>query len=313
MSIIIRNTKYEEIKQLGKGGYGRVIQVKSKSDNKIYAIKEIIIKDEMEISVENIKNEANILSKFNCNNIVKYYDSYLDKDKFYILMEYCDGQNLRDFININNKNNELIEENILYNIIIQICIGIKEIHNKNIIHRDLKPENIFMNDKNEIKIGDFGISKYFGTNKEYTKTLKKAGSIEYLAPEILIDGIYNEKSDMYSLGCIIYELFNLSKYYIDNLIHKIKKIDSNIYNKKWQEIINSLLQKNYNKRMNINKVYDIILNEIKINELENEINNININNEINNKNIIIGEIFINKDNINKDIRIINSFENVKRK
>ena len=87
MSIIIRNTKYEEIKQLGKGGYGRVIQVKSKSDNKIYAIKEIIIKDEMEISVENIKNEANILSKFNCNNIVKYYDSYLDKDKFYILME----------------------------------------------------------------------------------------------------------------------------------------------------------------------------------------------------------------------------------
>ena len=103
MSIIIRNTKYEEIKQLGKGGYGRVIQVKSKSDNKIYAIKEIIIKDEMEISVENIKNEANILSKFNCNNIVKYYDSYLDNNKFYILMEYCDGQNLRDFININNK------------------------------------------------------------------------------------------------------------------------------------------------------------------------------------------------------------------
>ena len=100
MSIIIRNTKYEEIKQLGKGGYGRVIQVKRKSDDKVYAIKEIIIKDEMEISVENIKNEANILSKFNCNNIVKYYDSYLDKDKFYILMEYCDGQNLRDFINI---------------------------------------------------------------------------------------------------------------------------------------------------------------------------------------------------------------------
>ena len=59
-------------------------------------------------------------------------------------MEYCDGQNLRDFININNKNNELIEENILYNIIIQICIGIKEIHSKNIIHRDLKPENIFI-------------------------------------------------------------------------------------------------------------------------------------------------------------------------
>ena len=117
-------------------------------------------------------------------------------------MEYCDGQNLRDFINKNN--NELIEENILYNIIKQICIGIREIHNKNIIHRDLKPENIFMNDKNDIKIGDFGISKYFWVNKEYTITLKKEGAVKYTAPEILTDGKYNEKADMYSLGCIIY-------------------------------------------------------------------------------------------------------------
>ena len=124
MSIIIRNTEYEVIQNLGKGGYGRVIQVKSKSDEKFYAIKEIIIKDEMEENIVNIKNEANILSKFSYNNIVKYYDSYLDKDKFYILMEYCDSQNLRDFINININHNELIEENILYNIIKQICIGI---------------------------------------------------------------------------------------------------------------------------------------------------------------------------------------------
>ena len=140
--IIVRDTEYEFVKKLGEGGFGRVIQVKSKSDNKYYAIKEIIIKAEMKDKLENIKKEADILSKFNCNNIVKYYDSYLDKDKFYILMEYCDGHNLRDFIYKNK--NELIEENILYNIIKQICIGIREIHNKNIIHRDLKPENIFI-------------------------------------------------------------------------------------------------------------------------------------------------------------------------
>ena len=166
MSITIRNTKYEIFKKLGEGEYGRVIQVKSKSDNKYYAIKEILIKPEMQDKLENIKKEADILSKFDCNNIVKYYDSYLDKDKFYILMEYCAGQNLRDFININIKNNELIEENILYNIIKQICEGIKEIHNKNIIHRDIKPENIFMNENRDIKIGDFGISKQYNPNKK---------------------------------------------------------------------------------------------------------------------------------------------------
>ena len=145
-SITIRDKTYEVIKRLGQGGFGRVIQVKSKSDNKYYAIKEIIIKPEMQDKLENIKKEADILSKFNCDNIVKYYDSYLDKDKFYILMEYCAGKNLKNFINIYFKNNELIEEDIIYNIIKQICIGIKEIHNKNIIHRDIKPENIFMNE-----------------------------------------------------------------------------------------------------------------------------------------------------------------------
>ena len=291
--IIIKDIEYEVVKELGRGGFGRVIKVKSKSDNNYYAIKEITIKAEMKDGLENIKKEADILSKFNCNNIVKYYDSCENKDKFYILMEFCAGQNLRDFININIKNNELIEEDILYNIIKQICIGIKEIHNKNIIHRDIKPENIFMNENKDIKIGDFGISKQYNSNKEYTKTIYKVGSIEYMSPEIRKKGIYNEKTDMYSLGCIIYELFHLSKYYDDKEDEEVKKIDYNIYNKKWQEIINSLLQKDYNKRMNINEVYDIL-------------------NEMNYKNIIIGEIYINKEDINKDIRIINSFENYKR-
>ena len=222
-SIIINDIEYEIIKELGKGGFGRVIQVKNKSDNNFYAIKEIIIRADMKDQLDNIKKEADILSKFDCDNIVKYYDSYFDKDKFYILMEYCEGQNLKDFININIENNELIEENTLYDIIKQICIGIKEIHNENIIHRHIKPENIFMNENKDIKIGDFGISKQYNPNKQYTNTIYKVGLVKYMAPEILINGKYNLKSDMYSLGCIIYELFNLSKYFEDNLIHEIKK------------------------------------------------------------------------------------------
>ena len=90
------------------------------------------------------------------------------KINFIILMEYCNLQNLKDFININIENNELIEEDILYDIIKQLCIGMKEIHNENIIHRDIKPENIFMNENKDIKIGDFGISKQYNPNKEYT-------------------------------------------------------------------------------------------------------------------------------------------------
>ena len=175
-----------------------------------------------------------------------------------------------------------------------------------IIHRDLKPENIFMNENMNIKIGDFGISKQL--NREYTSTINKAGTLEYTAPEIMNDeGIYNEKSDMWSLGCIIYELFTLRIYFKDKFFEQIKSIDTNIYNDKWQEIIKSLLQINYNKRMDINELYNILEKE-KIKILGNEINNMNINN----KNIIIGEIYITKYHINKKSRIINSYENYKR-
>ena len=130
MSIFIKNIEYKVIKVFGNGGSTRVLKLLNQSDNKYYAVKEFSIKEEAENDINNCLNEANILSKFNCNDIVKYYDFFKDNGKFYILMEYCDGENLKNFIDKNRKNNTLIEENILYNIIKQICIGIKEIHKK---------------------------------------------------------------------------------------------------------------------------------------------------------------------------------------
>ena len=146
-------------------------------------------------------------------------------------MEYCKGQNLKSFINEFKMKDELIEENILFHIIKQICLGIKVIHSKKINHRDLKPENIFMDDKMNIKIGDFGISKQLSYNKAYTSTQNKGGSLFYIAPEILVDGIYNEKSDIWSFGCIIYELFNLRNYFLDKQKNEIKKLDDELYNR----------------------------------------------------------------------------------
>ena len=181
----INNNKFTFIKELGEGGFGKVNLVLNNLDKKYYALKEIEIKKVDDINI--LKNEINILSKFNCNNIIKYYDSYKEKVKYYILMEYCDGQNLKDFIKEHNKNNELIEEDIICNIMKQIYIGIKEMHKMKIIHRDLKPENIFMNKNMEIKIGDFGISKQL--NREYTLTKYKLGTEYYIAPEILVKGI----------------------------------------------------------------------------------------------------------------------------
>ena len=298
MQIKMSNVGYKIIKEIGKGASGRVVQVLNKNDNKYYAIKVIPIKEEMKNKIKFLQKEAEILSKFNCNNIVKYYDSSKDNDNIYILMEFCGGNNLRNFIDKNMNEHILIKEHILKNIIKQICIGIKEIHDKKIIHRDLKPENIFINENMIIKLGDFGISKQFDSYKTHALTKYRAGTDYYIAPEILKEGLYNEKCDIWSLGCIIYELFTLNAYYSDKFLDEIKKIDSNIYNNKWQILIDSLLEKDYKKRFDINQVIQFLENELNI--------------KINHKNKIIGEIYIKKEDVGKDIRIFNSFENRKR-
>ena len=295
--ITIKKREYKIIRELGRGAFGRVVQALSQSNKKYYAIKIIQINELTKETIQSYENEAYILSKFNSNNIVKYYDSSKDNNNIYILMEFCDGDNLRNYIDKHMDDNTLIEEDKLKIIIKQICIGIKEIHDKKIIHRDLKPENIFIHDNMNIKIGDFGISHQLNSKKTHTLTKYGAGRDYYKAPEIIQNGIYNEKSDMWSLGCIIYELFNLSIYFKDKFSEEIKRIDMNIYNNKWQILIDSLLQIDIKKRFNIYQVNQY---------LENELNNNHKNN------IIIGEIYIKKEDVGKDIQIINSFDNFQR-
>ena len=162
-------------------------------------------------------------------------------------MEYGGDSNLKKFIKQFKDKNELIDEKIIVNIIFQICFGLKEIHEHNIIHRDLKPENIFINKENEIKIGDFGISRQLYSTMN--ATTNNIGTMKYMAPEIITQKKYDNKVDIYSLGCIIYELFTLNEYYMDkNDPDKICKIDTDVYDSKWQNLIDLLLEKDYNKR-----------------------------------------------------------------
>ena len=237
---------YKEIKKIGEGGFGEVFLIQKKC-----ALKQFN-KTLEEEEKDRIKNMINTINKINNEHIIKYYDTYEEDNKFNILMEYGGEMNLKQYIE--HPKDELIEENIIKDIILQICIGIKEIHKNSIIHRDLTPDNIFINKNNKIKIGDFGISKI---NKDYAKT--QIGKIRYLAPEIIIGNKYNNKIDIYSLGCIIYELLTLNEYYIDKRIdEKDCKIDANLYNPKWQELIDLLLKKDYHERPDIEEIYNMI-------------------------------------------------------
>ena len=236
--------------KIDEGGYGSVY--KFEYDGKVYALKEITLAKLKPKELNEYEKEAKFLSKFHNEYIVKYYDSFTKDNKFYIIMEYAGNKTLKSFIDDKISNSELIEKETLNNIIKQICLGLKEIHNAHITHRDLKPANIFIDENLRIKIGDFGAS----TNSKYFTT--KIGTQKYLAPELQaekkIGDKYNNKVDIYSLGCIFYELFTLSNYHDDNLYNEIKEINTNYYHIKWQKLINLMLSLNPIERPNIEEI-----------------------------------------------------------
>ena len=265
MSEFPNQPKFKVIKKLGQGAFGAAYKVLNEEDNNYYVIKKILLKSAKENEINELKNEAKILSNLQSENIVKYYDSFTDNDSFNIIMEYCDGLDLRKFIDDHKKSNDFIKKNIILHIISGICNGLKEIHDKTLIHRDLKPDNIFLKADLTVKIGDFGLTKQLKDANEYAKT--QAGTMLYMAPEIIKGEKYNNKVDIWALGCIIYELCTLNYCFdsdsINGLIKKITEsnhgeIDKELYGEDLQKLIDSLLDKNYKKRLNVDEIINII-------------------------------------------------------
>jgi NIMA (never in mitosis gene a)-related kinase 2 len=126
-------------------------------------------------------------------------------------MEYCAGGDLAQFLKRCKQNNELIPEENIWKILMQVIQAIYEIHRRKegkIIHRDIKPANIFLDSKNNVKLGDFGLSKKLSEESQYAYT--NVGTPYYMSPEQLNENKYNEKSDIWSIGCLLYELCSLS-------------------------------------------------------------------------------------------------------
>ena len=224
---------FKIIRKLGEGGFAEVYLIEK--NNKLYALKKTI-KPLKEEETNKYNEIINILKKIDNKYITKYYYTFSEKNSFNIVMEFCGEKNLKQFIDDYRNKDILIEENTISYIIIQICLGLKEIHKNKLIHRDLTPDNIFIDENNNIKIGDFGISKIIGTN-EYANS--RIGKYKYFAPEFEIGEKYNNKIDIYSFGCVIYELFTQNEYYVDiRIMEKVCKIDSETYNPEWQNLIN---------------------------------------------------------------------------
>ena len=194
---------YDIISQLGKGGYGKVLEVRHKKTNAIRACKLISKLKIKEKDLQRIRREINILKKADHPNIVKVYEIYETKRSLYIIMEKCNGGELFDRIIDNISKNKMYSEKVTAKILLQIMSAINYCHKNGICHRDLKPENILFSNKdnednNPIKLIDFGLSQIIDG-----KNLKsKVGTAYYVSPEVL-SGKYTEKCDVWSAGIIL--------------------------------------------------------------------------------------------------------------
>ena len=250
---------YELVCQIGKGNFGRISKIIRKSDQKTLIWKELDYGQMSEKEKEQIVSEVNILRELKHPNIVRYYDRIIDKkhSRIYIIMEYCEGGDLNQLIKRCKKTGEFIAEDIIWKIFTQVLLAIHVIHNHKegkILHRDIKPSNVFLDKDNNVKLGDFGLSRELSNESKFAYS--HVGTPYYMSPEQIDETKYNEKSDIWSLGCFLYELTTFHPpFEAKNQIMlamriksgKVEKINKRYSEELWR-VITWMLTVNYNNR-----------------------------------------------------------------
>jgi len=207
------------------------------------------------------RNEIDVLKLCKHQNIIRFIDSFENYNYIYIVVEYLSGGDLKDFLDSNSN----VSEDKAIRIITQVSSGLEYLHRFGILHRDLKPENLMMNSKTfdvmTIKLMDFGLSKVIGKHEKATEGY---GTICYAAPEILLQKPYDTKSELWSLGIILYYTLSNSLPFDDengdenNIARLTISRNINYSSKLWSvrsndavDLIKSCLNKNQDLRINL--------------------------------------------------------------
>lgn len=193
-------TRYEIFEKIGTGGMSDVYRATDVVLGRQVAVK--VLKEEFaqdESFVSKFRSEASNAAKLEHPNIVNIYDVGSEDGLYYIIMEYVEGITLKTYI---EKKGHLNYKEVI-SIAIQVARGVEAAHNNKIIHRDIKPQNIIISKEGKVKVTDFGIARAVSRN---TVSAEAIGSVHYISPEQARNGYITEKSDIYSLGIVMYEM-----------------------------------------------------------------------------------------------------------
>ncbi|KAM5288037.1 LOW QUALITY PROTEIN: serine/threonine-protein kinase Nek5 [Ctenodactylus gundi] len=210
--------KFDLIKIIGEGAFGSAHLAKGKLDSKYCVIKEVSVATTPIQDKEVPSKEVVLLEKMKHPNIVTFFSSFQENNRLFIVMEYCDGGDL--MTRIRQQRGVLFSEDQILGWFVQISLGLKHIHDRKILHRDIKAQNIFLSKNGTVaKLGDFGIARVLNNSMDLAQTC--IGTPYYLSPEICQNKPYNNKTDIWSLGCVLYELCTLKHPFEGNNLHQL--------------------------------------------------------------------------------------------
>ena len=276
--------KYEIIRELGSGSYGKVYLARTKRSGEQVAVKEIKLSDQSPSESAKAAKEVNLLKSLKHPHIVRLIDSVQDKNTMYIVMEYVDGGDLA--AKIRTQGTRPFKEDEILDVFVQLVMALDYIHGRKIVHRDIKPQNVFLTKGNIVKLGDFGVARALEGTQDLCQTV--IGTPYYLSPEVWNNEPYNGQTDIWSLGCILYEMCALKRpfsardanqLFVKVLRGSFQPIPA-IYSKNLKNLVNSMLKTNPSERITTGQILRLpfIRNKLKmkLQESENKLNSVNI-------------------------------------
>lgn len=245
---------YTVIRKIGEGSFGECFLCCDKRTGQTIVIKEISMEDMQDTEVRNTERESAILLTMDHPNIVRGIESFKEDGFLYIAMTYCEHGELTSLIKKHHKSQMHFEEPKVLRWIAQLASALWYIHSKGLIHRDLKSQNIFLDQDLNVHIGDFGIARTINPGSMASTFI---GSPLYMSPELVQGTSYNSQSDMWSLGCMIFEILCLkTAFQAKNINTLIMKIVSGkvpelpgVYSSKLRDICLNLLSQVPEQRM----------------------------------------------------------------
>ncbi len=275
---------FQILQKLGEGAYSKVYKVKRLVDNNIYALKKVKLLNLSDKEKSNALNEVRILASVKSNYVISYKEAFFDeKDSTLgIVMEYADKGDLYQKIVEHKKTAKFFEESDIWRIFIQLVKGLKALHDLKILHRDLKSANVFLCSDGTAKLGDLNVSKVARKGLGYTQT----GTPYYASPEVWKDQPYDNKSDIWSLGCVLYEMITLKPPFraenMEGLFHKVIKGQINRIPERFSDdlfsIVKLLLQVNSDNRPSCDRILKNVIVKKRI-EYFNSFNKTDVDNE----------------------------------